>query len=150
MIWRTPLLLVAVIVLAMESGCSVGTKQEVPVSETAEAPDESVICAGCHETHVRLWEYGGHCTISCEKCHGPAGAHAEADIDPRPAMPLVDDPGRCLSCHGKFKKPGRSKAPQIIGLEAHVEAVGEKHSVATDVDRTGGKCTFCHDPHSME
>jgi hypothetical protein len=40
--------------------------------------------------------------------------------------------------------------PTIESLEAHVKYVGEKHSVKTDVEKTKGKCTFCHDPHSLE
>jgi len=142
---RTPAVFVIAALLVIAGGCSL----DKPLGDAA-PEKESVICAACHENHVRLWEYGGHSAIPCEGCHGPAGAHAEADIDPRPAMPLGDDPTLCLSCHGRFKTRRPGKIPQVVGLAIHVKYVGEKHSVPTDVTKTGGKCTYCHDPHSME
>lgn len=139
--------------LMIAGGCSLDQPLEESQPPTVEAPtaeEESVVCAACHENHVRLWKYGGHSAFSCERCHGPAGAHAEANIDPRPTMRLGDDPTLCLSCHGRFETRRPGKIPQVVSLDVHVKYVGEKHSVPTDVTKTGGKCTYCHDPHSME
>ena len=108
------------------------------------------ICAGCHEEHYLLWKEGGHNKVSCETCHGPAGDHIRLDVEPRQLMKLPGEAKLCLSCHGPSAGSLHSGIPRVESLEAHVKFVGEKHSVKTDVEKTKGRCIFCHDPHSLE
>lgn len=109
----------------------------------------SEICAGCHADHHTLWEYGGHSAVACETCHGPGGDHVRIDQEPRTKMSLNGKADLCLSCHGP-EAERKSAAPMIESLDIHVQFVGEKHSVPTDAGKAEGKCTFCHDPHSLD
>ncbi|MBU0755707.1 MAG: hypothetical protein KJ645_11250 [Planctomycetes bacterium] len=107
-------------------------------------------CASCHEDHYLPWKEGGHCQVSCETCHGPAGDHIRLDVDPRPFMNLPGDAENCLACHGGSSGTVKNEIPQVESLEKHVEFIGKKHSVKTDIQKTRGRCIFCHDPHSLE
>jgi hypothetical protein len=110
----------------------------------------SDLCAKCHEDHHELWKEGGHRLISCTRCHGFVEEHTLEEVDPRPEMELHGDAELCLSCHTENDKNQVIRAPKIEGIEEHVAFVSEKHSVRIDLEKTKGKCTFCHDPHSLE
>ena len=43
-----------------------------------------------------------------------------------------------------------SQQVRIESLEAHVREVAHKHKVRIDLGKIGGRCVFCHDPHSLE
>ena len=144
--------------LVCMTGCLSNQPADLDSSPTSSSEEDAVqssprisgsaVCANCHEEHYRLWAEGGHNRISCVPCHGPAGDHTRLDIDPRPRMKLQGEAGLCLSCHGRSS--GMTGITQVGSLEAHVKHVGEKHSVKTDVEKTRGRCVFCHDPHSLE
>jgi len=125
---------------------------EIPSHETSSAQirKRSDLCAKCHEDHHELWKEGGHRLISCTRCHGFVKEHTLDEIDPRPEMELRGDAELCLSCHSENEKNQLIKASKIKGIEEHVALVSEKHSVRIDLEKTEGKCTFCHDPHSLE
>lgn len=110
----------------------------------------SDLCAKCHEDHHEFWKEGGHRLISCTRCHGFVKEHTLDEIDPRPEMELPGDAELCLSCHTENEEDQLIKAPKINGIEEHVAHVSKKHSVRIDLEKTEGKCTFCHDPHSLE
>lgn len=121
---------------------SLGVRQDSPVEGSESPPSSSEKgkpCARCHEDHYTLWADGGHSGVSCRFCHGAAEDHMRNDVEPRPDMELPGGADLCLSCHSELES-----------LEAHVKYVGEKHSVTTDIEKTKGRCIFCHDPHSLE
>jgi hypothetical protein len=117
---------------------------------SAQPGKRSDLCAKCHEDHHEYWREGGHRLISCTRCHGFVKEHTLDEIDPRPGMELHGDAELCLSCHKENEKNQRKKAPRIKGIEEHVALVSKKHSVRIDLEKTEGKCIFCHDPHSLE
>ena len=77
-------------------------------SGVPEAPEESVICLGCHATgaHAEEWEkddtFYVEDGVQCEKCHGPGSEYMEVMSDPEASalagliMPTEKD---CESCH---------------------------------------------------
>jgi cytochrome c553 len=151
--------------LALDGGCEINQASNHEDLETAPSLREEPVgadiirpssqkrsrtCGKCHEDHFKLWTYGGHNKVSCESCHGSAGKHVLQDIDPRPKMKLRGKADLCLSCHGHSSEKIKDEIPRIVSLEAHVRYVGEKHSVFTDIEKTKGRCIFCHDPHSLE
>ena len=86
----------------------------------------SSICNDCHQDKYSMWEKANHRTVSCENCHGPAGAHLETRAR------LVVDTSRelCGLCHAKLiSRP--SDFPQV-----NMEEMGEQ-----------AECITCHDPH---
>jgi hypothetical protein len=141
-------LAMAILIGAGLAGCA--TEQGSDVQAVEPVSGEGRLCSVCHASHYSLWSDGGHRQVSCTYCHGPAGDHVRADIDPRPEMQLRSRPDLCIQCHGRLKSFGGMAVPTVKDFEAHVNAVSEKHSVPIDIERTGGKCTFCHDPHSLE
>jgi len=86
----------------------------------------SAVCLDCHQDKYTLWEKSYHKTVTCENCHGPAGAHLESG-----ALPVVDTSREfCALCHAKLvSRP--SSFPQV------------------DMEEMGGDedCATCHDPH---
>ncbi len=88
--------------------------------------------------------------IECTLCHGFNAAHTEKDVDPRPEMTLPEEMEICLSCHGEGADILAADAPRIPGIAEHVAFVSKKHSVRIDLEKTGGRCIFCHDPHSLD
>lgn len=85
-------------------------------------------CAGCHDELADKLGKGPHKGISCESCHGPAGAHVE---DPSLAPAKIMDPRFCLRCHS-FNPARPVKFPQVE-IEDHFP---------------DQKCAECHVPHS--
>ena len=85
-------------------------------------------CMECHEEQAAKLDKGGHKSVRCESCHGPAGAHAnDMSLDP----PRIVDPKFCLRCHEA--NPARPlKFPQVVS---------EDHP-------SDQKCVECHVPHS--
>ena len=86
----------------------------------------SSVCSDCHQDKYALWESGGHKTVTCENCHGPASAHLETgapeDLDTSREL--------CGLCHAWLvSRP--SDFPQV------------------DMGEMGGDeaCVICHDPH---
>ena len=157
--------IIALLALALYGGCKINQASTHEDLETTPSHREGAVgadikrpssqqrsrtCARCHEDHFKLWTYGGHNHVSCETCHGSAGKHVMQDIDPRPKMKLRGKADLCLSCHGRSSEQLKDEIPRIVSLEAHVRYVGEKHSVFTDIEKTKGRCIFCHDPHSLE
>ena len=151
------------LVLSVSAGCVVekepasndvaagsGRTMTVPLRFEPALPEESKACAPCHAEHYDLWKEGGHKLVSCVTCHGPAGNHSMKEISPRPRMKLRSRPDLCVCCHGRGRKIGSIEVPEIGGFDDHVSFIGKKHSVSIDTAKIGGRCIFCHDPHSLE
>src|SRR5512142_2814369 len=68
--------------------------EELAAREPAYAGREA--CAECHEDEVKALAGHDHKSLSCEGCHGPSQAHAEAPDNVKP-QPLTY--GHCLRCH---------------------------------------------------
>lgn len=86
----------------------------------------SAVCIDCHRDEYGLWQKGGHKTVTCENCHGPARAHVAS------GAPEVLDTSRglCALCHARLiSRPG--DFPQV------------------DMEVMGGEaeCITCHSPH---
>jgi cytochrome c553 len=88
-------------------------------------------CSACHADRHTEWAGGGHASVKCEICHGPAGQHPATG-----KLPIPDDPvGLCGTCHEAM--PARpSSHPQVV-IEEH------PYPHATPVI-----CSDCHNPHS--
>lgn len=83
-------------------------------------------CSTCHDGNYSLWKQGGHKTVSCENCHGPAKPHLDGKM-----RPVVDGSRKlCSTCHAKLVSRPRD-FPQV------------------DVANHGGvsECRTCHNPH---
>lgn len=86
------------------------------------------ICYDCHDDIVDEKEQSHHKGVTCEVCHGPAAAHAEAPDELTPDIPRDRD--NCISCHGyNLSRP--SGFPQIV----------------SDRHNPGRLCMSCHRPH---
>jgi len=115
---------------------------------TPVTPDDGARCAACHEEHVGYWRQGGHGAINCDVCQGPPGDHLTQGIDPRPEL-LIKGPEHCLECH--LRQEGEPMATLWIEhLEHHLKAIEKKHVTTIDRARVAGRCSFCHEPHSLE
>ncbi len=88
-------------------------------------------CVMCHDDQAKARAAGKHAHVSCEACHGPQAAHANAD-DPSAHKPALPDVANlCRRCHEKdAAKP--NDFPQVVTAE---------HS-------GGALCTACHQPHN--
>lgn len=87
-------------------------------------------CEECHSDEFNKLAKGDHKTLSCEGCHGPAGAHAQSPDDPT-LTPKKAPFAACLRCHEY--NPSRPKWHHQINSKTHYN--------------TGEKCTDCHVPH---
>ena len=114
----------------------------------AAARDSGTRCAACHEKLVNCWRRGGHGTVDCEVCHGPPGDHLVEAIDPRPRL-AIKGPEHCLECHFRQSDEPGAKL-WIEQLELHLKAIEKKHVTTIDRARVAGRCSFCHEPHSLE
>ena len=86
------------------------------------------ICAECPEEIVDKKMESRHRTVSCEVCHGPAGAHVE---DPQEVhLPAPRKRGYCPLCHG-YNASRPTGFPQIDPTT---------HNPVKP-------CISCHDPH---
>ena len=138
-------------------------------------------CLHCHVSEMQAPAKGTdnrypdppflHDGISCERCHGPAGAHENggAIVNPAKLAPARRDEV-CMQCHleGKvaIERPGRhayefrpgdelsdyvryfvllgSQAPSL-GAVSQVEALAQSRCKKESGDAMS--CTSCHDPH---
>jgi hypothetical protein len=106
-------------------------------------------CATCHEQEARLWRYGAHRTVACERCHGPGAAHARVESGPRPRVSLgnID---LCLGCHQGGADDTGKKIATIESFEAHLRTLERDHRIKLDRQKSGTDCVYCHDPHLLE
>ncbi len=84
------------------------------------------VCVSCHPAEYNLREKGKHRAVSCENCHGPAGAH----LGKGTPETLDTSRGLCALCHAQlFSRP--NGFPQV------------------DMKTMGGdaECVSCHNPH---
>jgi hypothetical protein len=88
-----------------------------------------VECADCHKEVVAVARLGNHRGVSCEVCHGPAAAHAEAGGDS--ATKVVQPRQFCPVCHA-YNASRPTGFPQIDAVEHNPLKV----------------CTKCHNPHA--
>ncbi len=111
-------------------------------------------CKGCHSKreYKKLWNdwtKGGHKDVECETCHGPAGDHALADVDPRPKMPvtlqmLAQPHVLCMGCHRKI--PERETTNRRIELEKHLAEFKVNKEEQEEFEKAR-QCLSCHPPH---
>lgn len=114
--------------------------------EGGRRPDDlagSDACATCHEEEGRLWRYGAHRSVECERCHGPGAKHAGAESGSRPEL-RAGGIDLCLSCHGD------GAASTIGSLEDHLKEIERQHRIKLDRRKAGADCVYCHDPHLLE
>ena len=118
-----------------------------PAPSPSPVPDEaSARCAACHADHHRYWSKGGHASVACEACHGPAGDHVLEEIEERPSMLLAGNE-QCMSCHGRRADRTDDPLRTIESLEKHIRDIEEHHVIKVKQARERKKCVFCHDPH---
>lgn len=89
------------------------------------------ICVECHDDIVETKAGSNHRGLSCETCHGPAGAHVEAPDEVTPTVPIERD--FCLLCHG-YNPSRPSGFPQIL----------------QGFHNPGQNCMTCHEAHNPE
>ncbi len=88
-------------------------------------------CTACHEDVAKVHGARRHRNVTCEVCHGPAAAHAEAPTEVKPTAPRQR--GACPLCHGYH--PSRPTGfPQIDPVS---------HNPLKP-------CIACHQPHQPE
>jgi hypothetical protein len=82
----------------------------------------------CHPSAYNIWIDGGHKTVNCETCHGPAAAHSEDT-----SIPVESNISRafCAKCHHKM--PARPEHFRQVNTSEH----------AADFKW----CVECHNPH---
>lgn len=92
-------------------------------------------CVECHDEQGEAKRVSYHRTLSCEMCHGPSAAHAQARMESeeeplalRPRKPSERD--ECLTCHG-YLSSRPTGFPQVIEL----------------LHNPMKRCSECHDPH---
>jgi len=121
-------------------------------------------CFSCHVTAAAVPDRQGIDTatmipnVSCERCHGPAGAHVEAARRGAPQeellMPLgpdrdspPDQIAECGACHRTpdAVEPGTIRPDNL--LIVRFQPIGLIRSKCFQMGRSGLKCTSCHDPH---
>lgn len=86
-------------------------------------------CAGCHSDIVEIKAGARHVAISCETCHGPQAAHAEAPDTLKPKLPEMA--GLCVGCHAA--RTGKPKQYPTVVVEEHAG---------------GENCATCHTSHN--
>ncbi len=125
--------------------------------------DETRICLACHATRVsrddpsRLDVATMIANVSCERCHGPGGAHVEAARrgDPDLAMPFghgEETAGAQLRLCGQCHRLPEHVPPDELRPERTVlprfQPVGLMQSKCYTQSAGSLSCTTCHDPHA--
>lgn len=88
-------------------------------------------CVECHTDVAEKQKGTSHEAVSCENCHGPQAAHANA-ADPFTAKPKLPDSDKlCGSCHEK--NVGKPKKFKQVDSKEHAG---------------GAACKSCHAPHA--
>jgi hypothetical protein len=90
------------------------------------------ICTSCHAPEAGAQDASIHGGVSCENCHGPAGAHSISAEAARVAVLARPTSGICVTCHAATA--GRPTTFPQIDPDTHY---------------AGGPCLRCHDPHSI-
>lgn len=88
-------------------------------------------CGACHTDVEAARISSNHNGVSCEVCHGPALAHANAPLDGKP--PISRERESCTVCHG-FNLSRPTGFPQVDPIY---------HNPHTP-------CVACHSPHAPE
>jgi hypothetical protein len=130
-----------------------------PVSALGLPQSDAVIyrCFHCHSTGVNSGPDLSAMIpgVTCERCHGPGRAHAEAARAARPTEHILN-PGRfpakaqvemCGDCH-RLPKPGdASPAPELEDpITVRFQPFGFMASRCFTASRNFS-CVTCHDPH---
>ena len=124
---------------------------------------ETIKCFFCHSTRIstvgkdvlNLQELIPN--VSCERCHGPGGAHVEKARAGQGDLAMPFGPDRwipssqmalCGQCHRHPSEalPGRLR-PEIPGL-ARFQPVGIMQSKCYTESDGALSCVNCHDPHA--
>ena len=88
-------------------------------------------CVLCHETEDKDRKSNSHAKVSCEACHGPSAAHANANDQSQQKPAKLDIVALCAGCHAKdVAKP--AALPQVVVAQHNADA---------------GACINCHHPH---
>jgi hypothetical protein len=122
-------------------------------------------CFSCHVTAPSVPDRQGIDTatmipnVTCERCHGPAGAHVEAarrgGSEEELLMPLGPDRAsppeqiaECGACHRTpdAVEPGTIR-PDNLSI-VRFQPIGLVRSKCFQMGRSGLRCTSCHDPHA--
>lgn len=95
-----------------------GYYRALALQEAAEAPlvyAGAHSCAECHEEIVLRQAAAQHKTVSCEACHGAAGAHVEDPVQFSPDK--IVNPRFCLRCHEE--SPSRPADFPAVNSQEH-------------------------------
>jgi hypothetical protein len=110
----------------------------------AYAEEGSCLRPECHGEKAAKEEFkiilkGGHKSIQCQACHGPALKHVESQgKEHEPVASKEND--LCMNCHAKLTgRPASVK--QIEDFEKH------KKDMGGEKEKT---CIECHDSHTCE
>jgi hypothetical protein len=87
------------------------------------------VCIECHDVEGEAKSRSYHRTLSCEVCHGPAWAHANAPDEQLPVVPRRRGDS-CLYCHSYL-------ASRPTGFPQIIERIHNPLKA----------CIGCHDPH---
>ena len=90
------------------------------------------MCTSCHAPEAGAQDASAHVDVSCEGCHGPAGAHAVSEAAAREIEVSTPTSLICATCHAETA--GRPSPISQIDPASHY---------------SGDRCMRCHDPHSI-
>jgi hypothetical protein len=122
-------------------------------------------CFSCHVTTTSIPDRQGVDTatmipnVSCERCHGPAGAHVEAarrgGSEEELLMPLGPDraspQAQIVDCGVCHRTPDAvdpaTIRPDNLSI-VRFQPIGLVRSKCFQMGNSGLRCTSCHDPHA--
>jgi hypothetical protein len=122
-------------------GDSLDEQRSLPLVHAAEAGCLSSECHGekAAKDESRIVLKGGHASLACQACHGPAQAHVDSQGKESQSV-ACDDSGLCMLCHAQVAgRPASIK--QIASFEEH------KKEKSGEQEKT---CVDCHDSHTCE
>ncbi|HWQ43958.1 MAG TPA: cytochrome c3 family protein [Desulfosporosinus sp.] len=103
---------------------------------------ESYTCGKCHSPGI---EVGSKTlAVSCESCHGPAGAHISAAQDKKKGSIKIPNSENCLTCHQS--DPTKDPTTGVITANNHYGTRDYSVSNHAASGQLNG-CLACHGPH---